>query len=219
MSKTQPLPQSEERGLPPEAVPEGTKGRILEAALQLFAERGFHGSSIRDIGAAVGLRAANLYLYFPSKEHLLAELVRLGHEVHHRYLRRALIMGAGSGPVEQVKSVVRAHVRAHAQYPALVSVANHEARALPPELLEPALVFRHDSIAIVTEVVQRGVDEGLFAVTSTWLATAAISAMGMRVASWYRPDAGFSIDDIAENYAEFAIRLLTPLVSRKARRE
>src|SRR5262249_33783305 len=161
--------------------PEGTKGRILQAGLRLFAERGFHGTSIRDIGAAVGLRAANLYLHFPSKEHLLAELVRLGCEIHHRFVRRALIMGAGSGTVGQVKSLVRAHVRAHAQYPALVSVANHEARALPPELLEPAEVFRRDSIAIVTEVVQRGVDEGVFDVPSAWLATAAISAMGVRV--------------------------------------
>jgi AcrR family transcriptional regulator len=217
MTKTRPaaLPPD---GLPPEAVPEGTKGRILEAALQLFAERGFHGTSIRDIGAAVGLRAANLYLYFPSKEHLLAELVRLGYEIHHRFLRRALIMGAGNGTVEQVKSVVRAHVRAHAEYPALVSVANYESRALPPELLEPAMVFRRDSIAIVAEVVQRGVDEGIFEVASPLLATAAISAMGVRVASWYRPDSGFSVDEIAESYAEYAIRLLTPLGPKRAGR-
>jgi hypothetical protein len=132
---------------------------------------------------------------------------------------RALILGGGGGPVEQVKAVVRAHVRAHAQYPRLVSVANHEARALPPELLEPALAFRRDSVAIVTEVVQRGVDEGVFDVPSPWLATAAISGMGVRVASWYRPDAGFSIEEIAESYAEFAIRLLTPPAGRKGRRE
>jgi AcrR family transcriptional regulator len=217
MSKPDPMPEADASGLPPEAVPEGTKGRILEAALRLFARQGFHGTSIRDIGAAVGLRAANLYLYFPSKEHLLAELVRLGHEVHHRYLRRALIMGSGNGPVEQVKAVVRAHVRAHAQYPALVSVANHEARALPPELLEPALAFRRDSVAIFTEVVQRGVDEGVFAVSSPLLATAAISAMGVRVPSWYGPDCGFTVDEIAETYAEYAIRLLSPLSPRKGR--
>jgi AcrR family transcriptional regulator len=217
MTKAHHVPATEDVGLPPEAVPEGTKGRILAAALQLFAARGFHGTSIRDIGAAVGLRAANLYLYYPSKEHLLAELVRLGHEVHHRHLRRALILGSGSGPIEQVRSVVRAHVRAHAEHPALVSVATHEARALPPELLEPALMFRRESIAIVTEVVQRGVDEGVFDVSSPWLATAAISAMGVRVPSWYGPDCGFTIEEIAENYAEFAIRLLTPGSPKKRR--
>jgi AcrR family transcriptional regulator len=217
MTKANPTPMTADVGLPPEAVPEGTKGRILGAALQLFATRGFHGTSIRDIGGAVGLRAANLYLYYPSKEHLLAELVRLGHEVHHRYLRRALILGSGSGPVEQVKSVVRAHVRAHGEHPALVSVAVHEARALPPELLEPALVFRRDSFAIFTEVVQRDVEEGVFDVLSPELATAAISAMGVRVPSWYGPDCGFTIEEIAETYAEFAIRLLTPGSPKKRR--
>ena len=217
MSKPQPK-QSEPDVLPPEAVPEGTKGRILGAALRLFADVGFHGSSIRDIGAAVGLRAANLYLYYPSKEHLLAELVRLGYEVHHRALRRALVSGASGGPEEQVRSVVRAHVRIHAQYPMLAQVANHEARALPAELIEPSMVLRNDSIAIVTDVIQRGVDGGVFAVGSPWLATAAIGGMGMRVASWYRPELGISLDQVADTYAEYAVRLLTPLEPRKGRR-
>jgi AcrR family transcriptional regulator len=198
-----------EATLPPETLPAGTKGRILIAALRLFATRGFHGTSIRDIGDEVGLKAGNLYLHFASKEHLLAELVRLGHEAHHRMLRRALISGSAD-PIGQVRAIVRAHVRAHAEYPMLVYVANYEAHVLSPELLEPALMLRRESMAICLDVVQRGIDEGVFHVPSAFLATAAISGMGVRVASWYRPDLGISVDELTETYAEFAIRILRP---------
>ncbi len=204
-----PRVHAEDATFPLDAVPTGTKGRILTAGLRLFAKRGFHGTSIRAIGEQVGLRAANLYLHFDSKEHLLAEIVRLGHEVHHRLLRRALIAGSAD-PVEQVKAIVRAHVRAHAEYPMLVYVANYEAHALSPEMLEPALVLRRESMAICMEVVQRGIDEGVFHVPSAFLATTAISGMGVRVASWYHPGVGVGIDELADSYAEFAVRILRP---------
>ncbi|WP_428265193.1 TetR/AcrR family transcriptional regulator [Haliangium sp.] len=203
-----PRLQAEEAALP-DPIPDGSKGRILVAALRLFAKQGFHGTSIRAIGAELGLKAGNLYLYFESKEKLLAELVRLGHEAHHRRLRRALISGSAD-PIEQVKAIVRAHVRVHAEYPMLAYVANYEAHALSPELIEPSLVLRRESVAIFTEVVQRGIDQGIFHVSSIFLATTAISGMGMRVASWYRPDLGIDIAELAETYAQFAIRILQP---------
>ena len=133
--------------LPAAAMRDGTAGRILGAALVLFARRGFHGTSIRDIGDELGLKPANLYAYFESKEHLLAELVRVGHEEHHAALRSALI-AAGAGPVEQLQALVRAHVRMHAEYPLLATVANAEMHVLSPELVAPARVLRAQSEAL-----------------------------------------------------------------------
>ena len=45
-----------------------TKGRIVEAAFGLFAERGYHAVSVRDIAAAVGVKDASLYNHFPGKQ-------------------------------------------------------------------------------------------------------------------------------------------------------
>ncbi len=47
-----------------------TKERILEAALELFAQRGYQGTGLRDIAAAVGIRESSLYKHFPSKQHI-----------------------------------------------------------------------------------------------------------------------------------------------------
>src|SRR5450432_3077518 len=66
--------------LPPRPATDGTRGRILRAGLGLFAEHGFHGTSIRDIAAEAAVQSASLYAHFPSKEAILAELVLAGHE-------------------------------------------------------------------------------------------------------------------------------------------
>ncbi|HVH22635.1 MAG TPA: TetR/AcrR family transcriptional regulator [Pseudonocardia sp.] len=53
----------------------GRRAQILTVAAQLFAQRGFHGVSIADLGAAVGVSGPALYRHFPGKEALLAELL------------------------------------------------------------------------------------------------------------------------------------------------
>ena len=86
---------------------EGTRGRILVAGLKLFADRGFHATSIRDVAAAAGVQSASLYSHFPSKESILAELVLLGHEEHHRRIVTAMLE-AGADPTAQLAALVRA---------------------------------------------------------------------------------------------------------------
>src|ERR1700678_4792608 len=68
---------------------------ILEHATRLFAERGYDGTTLQDIAAAVGITRPGLYNYISSKEQLLAELVRdvsesTAHSVHAARLRTDL---------------------------------------------------------------------------------------------------------------------------------
>lgn len=200
--------QHAEPRLPPAARRDGTAGRVLATALSLFARRGFHGTSIRDIGQELGLKPANLYEHFHSKEHVLAELVRVGHEEHLRALRAALIEH-GPGPAEKLAAVVRAHVRMHCEYAMLAVVANSEMHALSPELAAPSLALRGQAEAILADVVRRGTELGVFDPPHAFLATAAIGGMGVRVAHWYRDDFELSPAQIADTYAELALRMMT----------
>jgi AcrR family transcriptional regulator len=60
---------------PPNADGQRTRQAILDAALALFAERGYFGTSLRDVAAAVGVRESALYNYFPGKEALFEALL------------------------------------------------------------------------------------------------------------------------------------------------
>jgi len=193
--------------LPPSPASEGTRGRLLRAALGQFAEYGFAGTSIRDLGEAAGLSSAALYGFFPSKEHVLAEIVRIGHEQHLHVLRSALL-DAGNDPAEQMAALVRAHVLVHARYPMLGLVANDEMHALSADMSAPALALRQQAELLTAEVVQRGVLAGRFQVDDPLLAVIAIGSMGLRVAHWFDPGQGYDAEQVADAYAEFASRIL-----------
>ena len=198
---------AEQPKLPPEAQRKGTAGRLLAAGLALFARRGYHGTSIRDLGHELGLPPAILYDHFVSKEHLLAELVRIGHVAHQRVLFHALV-ASPPGPAAQLESLVRAHVWLHAEYAMLAMVATSELHALSPELAAPSLALREQSEALLRDVLGRGVDEGVFDVVHPGFTAAAIGAMGPRVAGGYRHDRGLDAVEIAEVHAELALRMV-----------
>lgn len=190
--------------LPEGVTPGGTRGRVLLAGLQLFAEYGFHGTSIRDLGGAAGINSATLYAHYSSKEHILAELVLLGHQAMYQRIQQAVIE-APADPVEQLRALVTAHVLVHTDFPLLALVANAELHALSAEQAAPALALRVQTQELALGVIQHGVDKGVFHVPDVWLATAAISAMGVRVASWFGPDQPYTREQIAQTYAAFAL--------------
>lgn len=193
--------------LPPRAQADGTLRRLHEVALLLFAERGYHGVSMRDLAGAAGVGASSLYGYVASKEALLLDLVLLAHDEHREGLRQALLETDGD-PGEQLRAVVQAHVRLHASYPLLATVANNELHALSDAARRSVLAVRGDAEGTITSIIERGLRLGVFACDDAWLATAAIGGMGIRVASWYRPGSGYEIDQVCRQYALFALRLV-----------
>ncbi len=194
--------------LPPRAASDGTLRRIYEEALVLFAERGYHGVSVREIADACGIKASSIYAHLPSKERLLRDLALLGHEEHRQTLRDALL-GAGADPADQLRAVVGAHVRFHAEYPVLATVANNELHALSAKSAAEINDIREDDIRTMQEVIDRGVRLGTFVCDDTFLATAVIGAMGIRVAAWYPARGGYEIDQIVEKYTTFALKMLS----------
>jgi len=190
----------------PAASIDATARRILEAALRLFATQGFHGTSMRDLAKVLEIQPSALYSTFPSKDHLLAELVRLGHEHHHATLRSALL-GAGSEPLDQLRAVVRANAIFHATYPHLAVVVNDELHALAAELAAPGLALRRHTIALLTEMVDRGVAMGRFTMSQPAVAIAAIGAMSLRIPYWYTAG-DTAAEALADAQAELASRMV-----------
>lgn len=194
--------------LPPREGWSDAKRRLLEAAIVLFGEHGVHGVSVRDLMGALGQQPGALYGHVQSKQHLLLELVLLGHEEHQRRIQQALLE-AGSDPVEQVRAVTRAHVLAHLTYPALSRVTTREARALEPEHRAELSRRVAGSEQVLLDVIERGLRLGAFHVDAPDLAVAAIGAMGVRAAERWSDDGSHSPEDVADTYAEYAVKLLS----------
>src|SRR5689334_18866699 len=87
---------------------------IRAAALELFAARGYEGTTMAEIGAAVGIRGPSLYKHVASKQDLLVELMTTTMDGLLELQRVALADTAD--PVERLRRAVDAHVRFHARH-------------------------------------------------------------------------------------------------------
>jgi AcrR family transcriptional regulator len=192
--------------LPGGATPPGTGGRILRAALALFSEYGFHGTSIRQIAATVGVNPATLYAHYPSKEQILADLVLLGHQELYDRLRSALA-AARSAPAARLAALVREHALIHADYPLLAVVANTELHVLSAGHAATALALRARCRELLVGVLADGAGSGEFRLVDATLTAIAIGGLGMQVAHWFAPGAPYTREQVADAYAHLALRM------------
>lgn len=191
--------------LPEGVTPAGTRGRILESALALFAEWGFHGTSIRQIGAGSGINSATLYSHFQSKEEILRELVLIGHSALYDRLV-ASVVGL-TAPPDRLVALVRTQVLAHADFPLLAVVTNSELHALSAEAAGPSMELRLAASRLMHHALEDGKRDGSFDIADAGLLTRAIAGMGLQVGHWFGPDVPQSRDEIADSYARYALRM------------
>ena len=85
---------------------------ILDAAARRFLEAGYAETSVRDIAADVGVKAASIYYHFESKDELLATILDEGIERITATVQAALAGAEGADPAERLRVAMTAHLAA-----------------------------------------------------------------------------------------------------------
>ncbi|MEN8707995.1 MAG: TetR/AcrR family transcriptional regulator [Nocardioides marinisabuli] len=183
-----------------------TGERVRRAALELFAERGFHGTGIRQLAEHAGLSSATLYHYMGTKEDLLVELMRASLERLVAAADDVLVHHAGA--TARLGALVRLHVTSHAERPLETRVVDDEVHALSPERRHEVVALRDRYEAAWQQVIDQGLATGAFSVESAAVARRALLEMCSGVARWFDPAGPVALADLADQYAVLALRLL-----------
>ncbi len=109
----------------------GRRDELLDIAIDLFAQRGFAGTSIRDIAGAAGCSAANVYHHFRNKEALMLAILEQSMRNLPGRLRAA--MAAASPPLDRFEQLVRAHIANSTRYLRETRIFLIEEEHLSPE--------------------------------------------------------------------------------------
>lgn len=183
-----------------------TQERLVAAAVEAFAAKGFHGTTTRDIAAAAGMSPAALYVHHKSKEELLYLISREGHDQTLRLIRDGI---ATSGdPQTQLMNVMRTFTRYHARCHTTARIVNYELHALSQEHYAEIAAVRKTIGAELRTVVEKGVTQGVFSTPDPRMTAHALLSLGVDVARWYRDDGEWTPDDIADHYCELALRMV-----------
>lgn len=180
--------------------------RLFEAAADAFADKGFHATTTRDIASRAGLSAAGVYVHFASKEDLLFQLSRVGHEEARDALAAAAAQ-AGS-PSSALAEVISAFARWHAEQHQVARIVQYEFRHLSPEHRREVLTLRREIDAVVERIITDGVDSGEFLVDDIGTTALAALSLVVDVARWYHPGIRRTPADIGAAYGLLALRLV-----------
>lgn len=183
-----------------------TRSRLLQAAIDSFADKGFHGTTTRDIATAAGMSPAALYVHHRSKEELLYLISKHGHEDTLRLLRAAV--ATSEDPTEQLRCAMHDFCVHHARGHTGARIVNYELAALSPEHLTEIRGIRHEIEDEMRRLVARGIDAGLFDAPDAAMAAAALLSLGIDLARWYRDGVRWTPEQIADQYAAMALRIV-----------
>ena len=185
---------------------ERTLAAIREAAVDLIARYGYEAMSMRRLASEVGVQAAALYRYFPTKEDLLFSLMSEHMEALLESWEAA--RPATDDPVHQLSAFVRNHIDFHVRRRHSTHVNNMELRALSHEKLSAILRLRGTYEKELRRILREGAERGLFTVGDVALTAMAIIQMTTGVIVWFRPDERLSVEEVADTYHDMTLRLV-----------
>jgi AcrR family transcriptional regulator len=191
----------------PTSAPTGRLGDVHEAALTLFAQWGYHGTTMSQIAEALGVRVPTLYSHIRSKQELLAEIMTTGSQQVLADYERA-IAGA-EGVTEQLRRAIEVYVHRHASHRREALIINRDISSLEEPTRSEVLALRKRHQRAIRDLIDEGCRAGVFAVENPSVASFAILEMGVSVARWFRDDGPLTPEDVARQYGQFAVNLVS----------
>ncbi|QKG52030.1 TetR/AcrR family transcriptional regulator [Hymenobacter sp. BRD67] len=170
---------------------------ILAEAAKLFKDRGYSGTSMRDLAGQVGMEAASMYNHIKSKDELLDTIC---FRISDTYISQlAAIEHTGISYSEKIKALVRLHIRLMVEDGAAVSVANHDWKYLPEPRLTEFKQARKSYEKGFAALIEAGIAAGEFRPVNASVALFTVLSAVRWVELWYRPGRGLTAEELENN--------------------
>jgi len=180
-----------------------TRAAIDAAAVELFARRGYHATSMRALAAAAKVQPAAIYHWYPGKE---AILIRLQDDFMAELTERVVAaMDEQDRPALKLAAAVREHVFYHGEHTSEAFVTDSEIRALGEGPRRALIAKRDDYQAMFGGMIREGIADGSLRASDVDVATYAILLQCTGVALWFDPAGPLSLDEVAALHVELVL--------------
>jgi AcrR family transcriptional regulator len=185
-----------------------TASAILNSALELFCDLGYHSTTMAAIGRGANIEGPSIYHHFPSKQAMLQAITSKTFDDLQTIFDNGMAATEGESPSVRMAEAVRGYVLFHTHHRREAFVGASEIRSLEPEFRAALQIRRREYGQGFDDLISSGVKAGQFEVDSVLLTSFGILQMGAGVARWYRSDGPFRPQEIAANYVAIAMRML-----------
>lgn len=188
---------------------------IIQAAAQIFRQKGYHGTSMQDIANAVHLQKASLYHHVTGKQDILITILDQALDLLIDDL--IAVSKSEQSPQEKVREAMRTYVIRLTGDLDLATVLLMEHRSLDDELRMIHINRRDRFEALWREIVEEGIEAGVFREVDARLTSFAFLGVLNWMITWYRHDGSLSGEQIADHFADLLLSgLMQPLKELEA---
>jgi AcrR family transcriptional regulator len=180
---------------------------IKDTAQRIFAERGYHGASIRQIATEAQLSLSAMYYYYSSKQDLLLALIEDGFAGHEQFCEQELER-VGDDPVERLSALVRGTVRYRIERKDFSLLAWREIERLEGKHRRRMEERRAAVMARFEDPIKAGIRAGVFTTPYPKDARRAVTSMCNAIAQWYRPGGELSPEEVQTRYVHLALAVV-----------
>jgi AcrR family transcriptional regulator len=185
-----------------------TRDDILDAAVQIFSQKGFHATSMQDIADAVNLQKGSLYYHINSKQEILVEVLNRALDLLIANMQE--VMASTSAADVKLRQAMQVYLVTMLKNRDLAAVLLLEHRSLEPEAHARHIPKRDYFESQWRDLIHEGAEQGLFQCVDVSLASRALLGVLNWAITWYRPDGGLTPEMIAEQFADlFLFGLIT----------
>lgn len=177
-----------------------TRNDILDAAAQIFSQKGFHAASMQDIAEAVNLQKASLYYHVSSKQEILLALLDRALDLLIEHMER--VLNKPLPPNEKLREAMCVYLTVMLDNRDLASILLLEHRSLEPEMRIRHTDRRDRFESLWREIIADGAEAGLFACDNPGMAARALLGVMNWTITWYRREGPLSPEMISEQFTD-----------------
>jgi AcrR family transcriptional regulator len=183
------------------------KEEILQRASQLFYERGYGATSIRDIADAVGISSSTMYHHFANKQDVLYAIVS-------RFMSDfvdatvPVLRDEALSPAERIRRVIRLHIEISDERRPELLIGNPIRYALDLTQREHAIALQTAYHDAVRDTIAEGCRAGDFQVTDVSITTMAVLDMLNGIREWFAPTGRLNRAELIERYTGLVFTML-----------
>lgn len=181
----------------------GRREELLQTAVDLFAAKGFKGTSIRDIASTLGVSVSVIYHYFHNKEELWSAILDYSVKGLPDRLERARV--GGGHALERFRRVLRAHLAASSAYQKESKIFLIDYDRMSPDGDQASRAIQKRVLDVYVELLEEMRAEGLVKSAQTKILAFNVLGVINWYLRWYRPDGPLTPDEVYEEIVAFVL--------------
>lgn len=176
---------------------------IVRKSAALFRAKSYHGTTMRDIGDAVGLDKSSLYYHFPSKQAILELILR---DVATAFMPEILrIVDSHASPEEKLRELILNHTKILSEHQDELLVALTGTHGLPTEQVESFNSNHQRYLSLMIRIVKEGVESGVWKSDNPVVTALFVLGALNWMPYWYNTKGKLSPEEMANHLYEFVI--------------